>query len=99
MIANIATPAAMGVAGINSVLLLVLVSVWVRNYRQFGSPMILGLLGFSSVLLIENLIALAFFFSSMQTLYSMDPLAGQVVLGMRLLELIAIGFLSYATLQ
>jgi len=29
----------------------------------------------------------------------MDPLAGQVVLGMRLLELIAIGFLSYATLQ
>lgn len=99
MDANIATTAAMGFAGVNSMLLLILVSVWVRNYRQFGSPMILGLLGFSSVLLIENLIALAFFFSSMQALYSMDPLAGQVVFAMRLLELVAISFLSYATLQ
>jgi len=99
MAMDFATTAAMGVAGINSILLAILVAVWVRNYRQFGSSMILGLLGFSSVLLIENLIALAFFFSSMQTLYSMDPLAGQVVLGMRLLELVAISFLSYATLQ
>lgn len=99
MVANITTTAAMGVAGVNSVLLVVLVGIWVRNYRQFGSPMILGLLGFSSVLLVENLIALAFFFSSMQTLYSMDPLAGQVVFGMRLLELVAISFLTYATLQ
>ena len=99
MAMDFATTAAMGVAGINSILLAILVAVWVRNYRQFGSSMILGLLGFSSVLLIENLIALAFFFSSMQALYSMDPLAGQVVLGMRLLELVAISFLSYATLQ
>ncbi|ESS09401.1 MAG: hypothetical protein A07HN63_00817 [uncultured archaeon A07HN63] len=93
------TAAAMVVTGINSVLLAVLVAVWVRNYRQFRTPMVLGLLGFSSVLLIENLIAIYFFSSSMQSLYSMDPLAGGVVFGMRLLELLAIGFLSYATLQ
>ena len=93
------TAAAMVVTGINSVLLAVLVAVWVRNYRQFRTPMVLGLLGFSSVLLIENLIAIYFFSSSMQSLYSMDPLAGQVVFGMRLLELLAIGFLSYATLK
>jgi hypothetical protein len=93
------TAAAMVVTGINSVLLAVLVVVWVRNYRQFRTPMVLGLLGFSTVLLIENLIAIYFFSSSMQSLYSMDPLAGQVVFGMRLLELLAIGFLSYATLQ
>ena len=93
------TAAAMVVTGINSVLLAVLVAVWVRNYRQFRTPMVLGLLGFSTVLLIENLIAIYFFSSSMQSLYSMDPLAGQVVFGMRLLELLAIGFLSYATLQ
>ena len=93
------TAAAMVVTGINSVLLAVLVAVWIRNYRQFRTPMVLGLLGFSTVLLIENLIAIYFFSSSMQSLYSMDPLAGQVVFGMRLLELLAIGFLSYATLQ
>ena len=93
------TAAAMVVTGLNSVLLAVLVAVWVRNYRQFRTPMVLGLLGFSTVLLIENLIAIYFFSSSMQSLYSMDPLAGQVVFGMRLLELLAIGFLSYATLK
>jgi hypothetical protein len=93
------TAAAMVVTGVNSVLLAVLVAVWVRNYRQFRTPMVLGLLGFSSVLLIENLIAIYFFSSSMRSLYSMDPLAGQVVFGMRLLELVAIGFLSYATLK
>ena len=93
------TAAAMVVTGINSVLLAVLVAVWIRNYRQFRTPMVLGLLGFSTVLLIENLIAIYFFSSSMQSLYSMDPLAGQVVFGMRLLELLAIGFLSYATLK
>ena len=93
------TAAAMVVTGVNSVLLAVLVAVWIRNYRQFRTPMVLGLLGFSTVLLVENLIAIYFFSSSMESLYSMDPLAGQVVFGMRLLELLAIGFLSYATLK
>jgi multisubunit Na+/H+ antiporter MnhF subunit len=93
------TLAAMLVTGINSVLLTVLVGVWVTNYRRFQTPMVLGLLGFSTVLLIENLIALAFLFSNMRMLYSMDPLVGQIVLGMRFLELIAVGFLTYATLK
>ncbi|WP_281194148.1 hypothetical protein [Halorubrum sp. F4] len=93
------TTLAMAVTAINSVLLAVLVSVWLSNYRQFRTPMVLGLLGFASVLFVENLIALAFFFNSMRTLYSMDPLVGSVVLGMRLLELVAVSLLTYATLK
>jgi len=93
------TVVAIVVTIVNSVLLAVLASVWLSNYRQFGTPMILGLVGFSAVLLVENLIALAFFLSSMRMLYSMDPLVGQVVLGMRLLELVAVSFLTYATLK
>lgn len=93
------TLVAMLVAAVNSVLLAVLVGVWFSNYRQFRTPMVLGLLGFSSVLLLENLVALAFYLNSMRMLYSMDPLAGQVVLGLRLLELVAISFLTYATLK
>jgi hypothetical protein len=93
------TLAATLLTGINSVLLTILVGVWVSNYRQFQTPMVLGLLGFSTVLLVENLIALAFLSSNMRMLYSMDPLVGQVVLGMRFLELIAVGFLTYATLK
>jgi ABC-type phosphate transport system permease subunit len=96
---DLPTVIAMAVAAVNSVLLGVLVAVWVSNYRQFRTPMVLGLLGFSSVLLLENLVALAFYLNSMRMLYSMDPFVGQVVLGLRLLELVAISFLTYATLK
>jgi hypothetical protein len=98
---NPATPTVFGIliTGVNSALLAVLAAVWLRNYREFGSTLLLGLLGFSAVLLVENLISIAFFFSSMRTLYAMDPLVGRVVLGMRLLELLAVSLLTYATLK
>lgn len=86
-------------SGVNSALLVVLLAVWLRNYREFGSRLILGLAGFSAVLLLENLIGIFFFFQSMAMLYASDPLAGQVVVVMRLLELLAIAFLTYVTLQ
>ncbi len=85
--------------GINSVLLAVLFTIWFNNYREFRSTLVLGLLGFSAVLLVENLVSIAFFFSSMRTLYAMDPLVGRVVLGMRVLELLAVSLLTYATLK
>ena len=94
-------PTALGIVitGINSVLLAVLFVIWLTNYREFRSTLILGLLGFSAVLLIENLISIAFFFSSMRMLYAMDPLVGRIVLGMRVLELLAVSLLTYATLK
>jgi hypothetical protein len=96
-----ATPTAVAIliSGVNSVLLAVLAAVWLDNYREFGSTLLLGLLGFSAVLLVENLISIAFFFSSMRTLYAMDPLVGRVVLGMGVLELLAVSLLTYATLK
>ena len=98
---NPATPTVFGIliTGINSALLAVLAAVWLDNYREFGSTLLLGLLGFSAVLLVENLVSIAFFFSSMRTLYAMDPLVGRVVLGMRVLELLAVSLLAYATLN
>ena len=98
---NPATPTGIAVllAGVNSALLAVLAAVWLRNYREFGSTLLLGLLGFSAVLLAENLVSVAFFFSSMRTLYAMDPLVGRVVLGMSVLELLAVSLLTYATLK
>lgn len=91
--------AGMGLAVVNSALLVVLTAVWLRNYRQFRSTMILGLIGFSSVLLFENLLGVYFFFASMTTLYSADPLVGQVVLVMRSLQFVAVAFLTYVTLK
>ncbi len=93
------TALAMAITAVNSVLLAVLVAVWASNYRRFKTTMVLGLLGFAGVLLVENLVALAFLFNGMRTLYSMDPFVGQVVVGMRLLELLAVSLLTYATLK
>ncbi|MFC7323635.1 hypothetical protein ACFQMF_03455 [Halorubrum rutilum] len=98
---NPATPTGVAVliAGVNSAMLAVLAAVWLDNYREFGSTLLLGLLGFSAVLLVENLVSVAFFLSNMRTLYAMDPLVGRVVLGMSVLELLAVSLLTYATLR
>jgi len=89
---------AMGLAGVNAVILLVLSAVWVRNYRTFRSPLTLGLLAFGAVFLLENLMAVYFFFS-MGSLYAMSPLVGETVLILRALQFLAVVFLAYVTVQ
>jgi len=88
----------MGLAGVNAVILLVLSAVWVRNYRTFRSPLTLGLLAFGAVFLLENLMAVYFFFS-MGSLYAMSPLVGETVLILRALQFLAVVFLAYVTVQ
>jgi hypothetical protein len=88
----------MGLAGVNAVILLVLSAVWVRNYRTFRSPLTLGLLAFGVVLLLENVMAVYFFFS-MGSLYAMSPLVGEAVLMLRALQFLAVVFLAYVTVQ
>ena len=84
---------------VNVLLLGTLTVVWARNYRTFKTPLIAGLLAFSVVMLLENLVALYFFQSSMRMLYAGDTLAQQVVLAMRALETVAFAFLTYVTLK
>jgi hypothetical protein len=91
--------AGIAIAGVNAILLAVLTAVWVRNYLEFRSEMILGLVAFSVVLLVENLVAVYFFLASMRMLYSSDPVVGRVVLVMRSLMFLAILFLTYVTMK
>jgi hypothetical protein len=94
-------PAIMGaifLSGVNAVMLVALGSVWVRNYRTFGSNLVLGLLAFAAVLLVENLVAIAFFFS-MGGFYASGPLVGEVVAVLRGLQFLALAFLTYVTMQ
>jgi hypothetical protein len=90
--------AASALTGLNALLLLALSVVWVRNYRTFRTPMTLGLLAFALVLLVENLVAIYFFFS-MSMFYSADPTVQQAVLVLRTLQFVALLFLTYVTLQ
>jgi hypothetical protein len=87
---------ATGVAGLNVVLLLILTGIWVRNYRTFGSDMTLGLIVFGGVLLVENLTAI-YYFLSQQNLYAeMEPV-GTAVLVLRVLQFVALAFLTWVT--
>jgi hypothetical protein len=90
--------AASALAGLNVLLLFALCIVWLRNYRTFGSNLTLGLLAFAAVMLVENLLALYYFFS-MGMLYAGSPGAQQAVLVLRGLEFVALLFLTYVTMQ
>ena len=89
---------ASGLAVVNIVLLALLTTVWVRNYRKFRTPLVLGLVAFGAVMVVENVVALYFFFS-MKMLYSGDPTVQQAVLVLRGLQLVALGFLTYVTMK
>ncbi len=90
--------AAAALAGVNVLLLLGLGAVWVRNYRTFRTPLVLGLVAFAAVLLVQNLAALYFFFSK-QMLYAAMPDIHGIVLLLRGLETVALGILAYVTWQ
>jgi hypothetical protein len=87
---------AAALAGINIVLLLGLGAIWLRNYRTFRTPLVLGLVAFVAVLLVQNLAALYFFFS-MDMLYAMSPSAHTFVVVLRGLETVALVILAYVT--
>lgn len=89
---------ATALASINILLLVGLTIVWLRNYRTFGSSLILGLVAFGAVMMIENGVAIYFFFS-MQMLYGSDPTAQSTVVVLRALQFIALVFLTYVTMK
>lgn len=89
---------ASALSGLNVLLLAALAVVWIGNYREFRTPLTLGLIGFSLVLLVENLVALGFFFS-MGMLYAGSEPAQLAVLSMRSLQFVALVLLTYVTMQ
>ena len=95
---NTAITAASVLAGVNLLLLAALAVVWLRNYRTFGSPLILGLLAFDVAMAAENALAIYFFFS-MSMLYSGDPGVQTAVVVLRGLQFVALVFLTWVTVQ
>lgn len=87
---------ATALSGVNVLLLAVLTIIWVRNYRTFGSEMTAGLAAFGVVMLLENTVAIYFFFSS-GMLYADSPGVQQSVATLRVLQTVALVFLTYVT--
>lgn len=87
-------------AALNVVLLLVLVGIWVGNYRDIGSNHALGLSIFGVLLLAENLLAFYYYVLDPQVaqlLRSAAPVAGQAMMFVQILELAGLLFLAWVT--
>ncbi|MGB9932417.1 hypothetical protein [Haloarcula amylolytica] len=80
-------------AAVNILLLGVLITIWVRTYREIRAPLTLGSIVFASFLLAENAVALYFYF----TAPAMPAIAVQVMMVLQMLETIGIGVLTYFT--
>lgn len=89
--------------GINAILLLVLIAVWGQNYLRLRSKHTIGLLVFGVMLFLENVFSLYF--------YLLDPtlsiwfstqvpnIAWRAMLLLHLLETVAIGVITWTTLD
>lgn len=89
-------------AAVNVVLLAGLSYVWGRNYGRFRSKHALGLALFGVVLLAENALALYLFYFHpvlSEWIAAQAPIAHLAVGGLRLLELAALVFLTWVTLD
>jgi hypothetical protein len=82
-------------AALNILLLLGLIAVWVRTYREIRAPLTLGSIVFATFLLAENLVALVFYFNAP----AMPTLAVQVMMVLQILETLGFGVLAYVTWQ
>jgi hypothetical protein len=82
-------------AAVNVVLLLGLLVVWGRTYREVRAPLTLGSMVFASFLLAENAVALYFYFNAP----AMPPLAVEFMMILQILETVGIAVLAYVTWQ
>ncbi|TYL39268.1 hypothetical protein CV102_08280 [Natronococcus pandeyae] len=89
---------ATALSGGNIVLLAALSYVWLQNYRTFRTPLVLGLLLFSLVFMLENVVAVYFFFAE-EMLYGYEPIVHRVMLALRSLQFVALLSLVYVTLK
>lgn len=90
---------AAGLSALTACLLIVLTYVWVDNYRQFGTPLALGLVLFCLVLLLENTASLYFYFVADEMFYVDEPIIARIVVIMRSLQFIAVSAFTYVSLR
>jgi hypothetical protein len=88
---------AITLAAVNLALLSGLIVVWLRNYRTFRSPMLLGLLLFAGVLALENVVAIAGYLST-EMIYAGGKTAMYTIVVLRGLQFVSIAFLTVVTL-
>jgi len=79
---------------INIILLLLLLFVYVQNYRQMKSPFILGLILFALIFLVENVLGVYFHFM-MVDYYSAEAMENARIL--MAVQTVALAILTWVT--
>ena len=87
--------------GISAIFLVVLLAIWGRNYRTFRSKHALGLLVFGFFLFAQSLFALYYYLVdptlSVWFATEMPAIAWRVLMGIHVLQAVALGVLLWIT--
>lgn len=87
---------------VNILLLLVLIGIWIQNYRTLKSKHAMGLSIFGVFLLAENVLTFNYYVINSQVaayLAAEDPIAGRAMMFVAVLQTLALIFLSWVTLE
>jgi hypothetical protein len=90
---------AAALSAVTVVVLLVVSVTWGRTYLELRTPLALGLVLFSLVLLVENSAALYFYFVADARYYVDEPTIGALIAVLRGLQLLAVGAFAYVSLR
>lgn len=90
---------ATGLSILTAGLLVVLTWTWTSHYREFRTPLALGLVLFCLVLLVENSAALYFYFIADEMFYVDEPTIANIIAVKRALEFIAVAAFTYVSLR
>lgn len=82
-------------AGLNILLLFVVIGTWVNTYREVRAPFTLASMAFAGFLLAENVVALFCYFNAP----AMPTVAVRVMMVLQMLEAAGISVLAYVTWQ
>lgn len=89
-------PAVIALSALSGALALALAAVYARNHRQVRSPFTLALLLFALFLVVQSAIAVYHDATMMATF---TPHAQQLLVAEGVLEVLALGFLAWATMR
>ena len=90
---------ATALSALSAVPLIVLAGVWIREYRSVQTPLILGMVAFILVMLLENSVALYFYFATMESLYVDDPFVRNLIAVLRGLQFVALSIFTYVSVR
>lgn len=85
-----------GISWISIIMLVILLVVYITNYKKYKSGFTIGLVLFAGLLLLQNILQVYFYTTSMQ---AYPPIVEQSTFMFEVIEVIAYGVILWVTLR